>query len=67
MNGYLVNAKSSEEIADRLLILLQNDEMREEIAAKNREKAKLYTWDKIADIVEKIYSECFCRTNLIYK
>ena len=59
VNGYLVNAKSSEEIADRLLILLQNDEMREEIAAKNREKAKLYTWDKIADIVEKIYSECF--------
>ena len=58
VNGYLVNAKSSEEIADRLLIFLQNDEMREEIAAKNREKAKLYTWDKVTGTVEGIYFEC---------
>jgi glycosyltransferase involved in cell wall biosynthesis len=58
VNGYLVNAKNPEELADKILFLLQNDEMREEISANNREKAELYTWDKVTGIVEKIYFEC---------
>lgn len=58
VNGYLVNAKSPDEIADRILILLQNDEMREEISANNKEKAELFTWDKVTGTVEKIYFEC---------
>lgn len=53
VNGYLVNAKNPDELADRLLVLLQNDEIREEISANNREKAELYTWDKVAIRVEK--------------
>jgi len=55
VNGYLVNAKNPDEISNRLLILLQGDEMREEISANNREKARLYTWDKIAIKVEEEY------------
>jgi len=58
VNGYLVNAKNPEEIADRLLILLQDDEMWEEISANNREKAEQYTWDKVTGTVEGIYFEC---------
>jgi glycosyltransferase involved in cell wall biosynthesis len=58
VNGYLVNAKNPEEIAERLMILLGNDKIREEMVAKNREKAKLYTWDKVTDTMEKIYFEC---------
>jgi glycosyltransferase involved in cell wall biosynthesis len=58
VNGYLVNAKSPDETADRILILLQNDQIREKISANNKERAELYTWDKVAGTVEKIYNEC---------
>lgn len=55
VNGYLVNAKNPNEIADRILILLRSDEVRNKISINNREKAKLYTWDKIIGMVEKVY------------
>lgn len=61
VNGYLVNAKNPDELADRLLVLLQNDEMREEISVTNREKAKLYTWDEVATKVEKEYQKMIAR------
>ncbi len=53
VNGYLVSVKNPEEISDKLLILLQNDEIREMMSTNNREKAELYTWDKITTEVEK--------------
>lgn len=58
VNGYLVNVKNPNKIADKILFLLENDEVREEISANNREKAELYTWDKVTGTVEIIYSEC---------
>ena len=58
VNGCLVNAKSPDEIAEKILILLQNDEILKKIAANNREKAELFTWDKITGTVENIYFEC---------
>ena len=61
VNGFLINAKNPEEIAERVLILLQNDEMREEISANNREKAELYTWDKVTTKVEKEYQKAIAR------
>jgi len=57
VNGYLVNAKNPDELADRILVLLQNDEMREEMSANNREKAELYMWDKVAGTVERRSSQ----------
>lgn len=58
VNGYLVNVRSPEEISEKILFLLQNNEIWEEISATNREKAELFTWYKVADTVEKIYFEC---------
>lgn len=58
VNGYLVKAKNPDAIAARILILLQNDEIHEKMSANNREKAELYTWDKVAGTVERIYFEC---------
>ena len=55
VDGYLVNAKRPAEVADRMLVLLRNDKLREEISVNNREKAKLYTWDIVAGKVEKEY------------
>jgi glycosyltransferase involved in cell wall biosynthesis len=61
VNGHLVNAKNPDELADRLLVLLQNDEMREEMSTNNREKAELYTWDKVTTKVEKEYQKAIAR------
>jgi len=61
VNGYLVNAKSSDELSDRILMLLQNDTLRAEIAANNRVKAKMFSWDAIAGIVEEVYQEIVAR------
>lgn len=58
VNGYLVNVKNPNEIADKILFLLQNYGVWEEISVNNREKAKLFAWDKVTETVEKIYFEC---------
>ena len=55
INGYLVNTKKSGEMADRILTLMLNDDVRKEMSVNNREKAKMFTWDKVADKVEKVY------------
>lgn len=62
VNGYLVNSKSPGEIADRILMLLRNDKLREEISANNREKTKLYEWDKVALKAEKEYQRAILRS-----
>jgi glycosyltransferase involved in cell wall biosynthesis len=62
VNGYLVSAKSPDEIADRILILLQNDELRERISANNRDKAELFAWSKIAVKVEKEYQKAIAQS-----
>jgi len=55
INGYLVNTKRPDEIADKILTLMLNDDMRKKISINNREKAEMFTWDKVADKVEEIY------------
>ncbi len=62
VNGYLVNAKRPSEIADRIIMLLWNDKIREEISVNNMEKAKLYAWDIVAGKVEKEYQMAIRRS-----
>lgn len=62
VNGYLVNAKRPADISGRILMLLRNDKNREEISANNREKTKLYEWDKVALKAEKEYQRAILRS-----
>ena len=55
VNGYLVNAKSPDEMAEKILMLMQNSVMREKISANNREIAKRYGWDAVTAILERVY------------
>nr|WP_321352418.1 glycosyltransferase family 4 protein [uncultured Methanoregula sp.] len=55
VNGYLVEPKNSEAIAEKILLLLRNDQQRQEISETNRKKAKQYEWWTIIDKIEKIY------------
>ena len=54
-NGFLVEGGNPEQIADRVLRLLGDDELRARISATNREKARAYTWESVVDRLEEVY------------
>ena len=64
INGYLVSTKKPDEIADKILVLLQNDDIRVRMANNNVEKAEMYTLTKVADKVEEIYLNVLNKTRL---
>jgi glycosyltransferase involved in cell wall biosynthesis len=57
-NGFFVRARNSKEIADKVNLLLANDELRER-AARNARKTvdDKFTWEKIASQFEEIYKK----------
>lgn len=55
VNGYLVEAKKPDEIAEKILLLLQNPQLRMEISQRNKEDVKAYTWENITNSLEKVY------------
>jgi glycosyltransferase involved in cell wall biosynthesis len=57
VNGYIAETKSPDEIAEKILILLQNDQLKEKISIKNKEKVKEYKWDNIVFELENIYKK----------
>lgn len=56
-NGILVESKSPDEIAEKVLLILGDDELREKISENNREEAKRYSWDSAVDKLEEIYQK----------
>ena len=54
-NGLLVQPKDSNELADAIIYLLENKEEREKMGKNGRGKVKDYSWERIADMTEKIY------------
>jgi glycosyltransferase involved in cell wall biosynthesis len=57
-NGFLVEPKNLEQIADRLLQLLGNDELRARFSANNRGKAKGYGWERVTASLQEVYQKC---------
>ena len=56
-NGLLVQPKDSEALADAIIYLLENENVRERMGRNGRKKIKNYSWEKIAEETEKIYKE----------
>ena len=56
-NGFLVMPKNSEQIAEKILFLLENKNVSEEISKKNKEMIKKYDLNNIIQELEKVY---FC-------
>jgi len=54
-NGYLVEVKDAHAIAERILLLLQNEILKKEISANNEQKVKKYTWDAVILNLKEIY------------
>ena len=56
-NGLLVPPKDSEALADAIIYLLGNEDVREKMGKSGRKKVEDYSWEKIAEMTEKVYEE----------
>lgn len=54
-NGLLVEPKNPAQIAEKVLQLLENSELRERISRNNRERVKNYTWERVINSLEEVY------------
>ena len=54
-NGLLVPPGDSEALANAIIYLLENEDIRERMGKNGRERVKNYSWDKIAEETEKVY------------
>jgi glycosyltransferase involved in cell wall biosynthesis len=54
-NGYLVEVKDSTDLANKMIILLQDDVLRKKISDNNRLLVKKYSWENVIFELEKIY------------
>jgi N-acetyl-alpha-D-glucosaminyl L-malate synthase BshA len=54
-NGFLVEPKNPEELAEKVLSILGNNELRERITRNNKEKAKDYSWESVVEKLEEVY------------
>jgi glycosyltransferase involved in cell wall biosynthesis len=55
INGFLVENKDSDEMADKIILLLGDDSLRRKICDINKNLVKKYSWHNVIVEVEKIY------------
>jgi len=54
-NGFLVDPKNPEQIAEKINLFLEDEKFRERISKNSKNKAKEYSWESIIERLEKIY------------
>ena len=55
--GLLFESGNVEDLADKIMTILKNEELREKMGEAGRERAKEVTWDKIAERTVEVYKE----------
>ena len=55
--GFLFEPENIEDLAEKIITLLKDEELREEMGKAAKEKAKQYDWSKIAERTVDIYKE----------
>lgn len=53
--GFLVEPQNTAEISEKVLMFLENDELRERISQNNIIEAKKYSWEAVVERLEKVY------------
>ena len=54
-NGLLVPPQDSEALADKIIYLLENEDVRKKLGKNGRKKVEEYSWEKVAEETEKVY------------
>jgi glycosyltransferase involved in cell wall biosynthesis len=54
-NGYLVEPKNPQQLADKLLQILKNPIQSKKISSNNIEKVKKYSWKNVIECLEDVY------------
>ena len=54
-NGFLVEPRNPRDIAEKIILLLTNDDLRVYMSKRNTEEARKYSWEKIVEKLEKVY------------
>jgi len=54
-NGLFTKRGDAENLADAIIYLLENDDLRERMGRNAKEKVKAYSWEKIAEKYEEVY------------
>jgi glycosyltransferase involved in cell wall biosynthesis len=55
INGYLVEVEDTDDIANKIILLLNDQALRKKISENNRQIVKKYSWENIIIELEKIY------------
>lgn len=64
VTGFLVNKKSPKEIADKLELLIKDDDLRQRMGKAGREKfLKYYTIEKFEENMKNVFDDIFDRMN----
>jgi glycosyltransferase involved in cell wall biosynthesis len=58
-NGFLVEPKNPEALADKIMLLLSNKKSCKKISIINKTTIRDYSWSKIAEKLEKVYKEIY--------
>jgi glycosyltransferase involved in cell wall biosynthesis len=56
-NGVFTKRRDKKSLADMIIHLLENEEVRSEMGKNARKKVEDYSWERIAEITEKVYNE----------
>jgi len=54
-NGFLVESRNSQQLAEKILLLLKNENIRKRFSGNNIEKAKSYGWSNVIASLEEVY------------
>ena len=56
-NGLFTKRKDEGNLADAIMYLLENQNVRERMGKNARKKVEDYSWEKVAEMTEKVYNE----------
>jgi len=54
-NGYLIEVKDTENLANKIILLLQDEVLQKKLSGNNRNLVKKYTWETVIAELEKIF------------
>ncbi len=66
VNGFLVRLKDSTALAERIIYLLANENLRKGMGAKSREMTKQYDWKITTKRYVEVYEEILDRRKALF-